>query len=341
MRLIELSFPDGDLADLIVKAARAEEPLDYTLSEPNERGRRILRIVFGDGEGQQAIDAIAGILDGHEDWRLVVLPIEASLPKPPEKAVEASKKRRFIALREEVYQDVASGAKLHRDFLLLTVLSTIVVVFGLAADNVAAVIGAMVIAPLLGPILAFSFASALGDLELMAKSARTALAGLFLGFAVAVLVGLIFGANMGSNELSSRTVVGLDSAALALASGAAAALSIATGLSSTLVGVMVAVALLPPAAATGLLLGAGEGTLAIRAGLLLFINVVSVNLAALLVFFFKGIRPRTWLERRSAKRSVYINLAVWAVLIVALSSVAVLLTAQPVVGPVVSPVSTP
>jgi uncharacterized membrane protein len=50
-----------------------------------------------------------------------------------------------------------------------------------------------------------------------------------------------------------------------------------------------------------------------RAALLLAINVVAVNLAALLVYFFKGVRPRTWLERRSAKRSVYVNAAVWLI----------------------------
>ncbi|MHA6288491.1 TIGR00341 family protein [Maricaulis sp. CAU 1757] len=337
MRLIELSFNDSPLVERVLTAVQRSEPLDVFLSEPNTRGRRVLRLVFPDGEGQSAIDALAGLFEGEADWRLIVLPVEASLPKPAEKVIEASQKRRFLALREEVYADVAAGAKLHRDFLLLTVLSTIVAVFGLLADNVAVVIGAMVIAPLLGPILAFAFASALGDLDLMLRSARTALAGLLLGFSVSVLIGIGFGADMGSGELSSRTVVGPDSAALALASGAAAALSIATGLSSTLVGVMVAVALLPPAAATGLLLGAGEGTLAFRAGLLLFINVVSVNLAALLVFYTKGIRPRTWLERRSAKRSVYINLAVWAALIIALTSLAVFLSSQPVVSPVSTP----
>jgi uncharacterized hydrophobic protein (TIGR00341 family) len=329
MRLIELSFHDDDqLVDRLIAASERAEPLDLFLGEPTSRGRRVLRLVFGEGDGQSAIDAISGLMDGVEDWRLVVLPVEASLPKPDAKRVEASTRRKFMALREELYQDVAGGAKLHRDFLLLTVLSTIVAVFGLTADNVAAVIGAMVIAPLLGPILAFAFASALGDLDLMARAARTALAGLVLGMLLSAAIGFGFGADLTSQELAGRTVVGLDSTVLALASGAAAALSIATGLSATLVGVMVAVALLPPAAAAGLLLGAGEWELAMRAGLLLAINVVSVNLAALLVFFYKGIRPRTWLERRSAKRSVYINLAVWAVLIVALTGLAVLMTVR-------------
>lgn len=330
MRVFELSFQDNDKVQSLLKATLKTEPLDHRLSEPDERGRRLLRMVFEDGDGQKALDAISAILEEDEDWRLVVLPVEASLPKRADDQNEDNRRQRRVALREEIYQDISRGAEQDTDFLLLTFLSTIVVVFGLAADNVAAVIGAMVIAPLLGPILAFSFASALGDLPLMFKSARTALVGLMLGLAVSIAVGLVFDLDLMSDELMSRTIVGLDSTALALASGAAAALSIARGLSSTLVGVMVAVALLPPAATAGLLAGAGEWDLSIRAFLLLAINIVSVLLAALMVFFFKGIRPRTWLERRSAKRSVYVNVIVWVLLVVALSFGAIKLGLAPV-----------
>lgn len=326
MRLFELSMADGDSVAPVHQAVLATKPLDCSLSDADSGGRRLMRMVFNDGDGQKALDVISTMLEHQEDWRLVVLPVEASLPKQAEEDPEVKKQHRMVALREEIYQDIEAGTKLDRDFLILTMLSTIVVVFGLAADNVAAVIGAMVIAPLLGPILAFALGSALGDFELMSKASRTALSGLFLGMAISVVIGLVFDVDLGSAELSSRTIVGLDSTALALASGAAAALSIVAGLPSTLVGVMVAVALLPPAAATGLFAGSGDFPLAARAGLLLMINIVSVNLAALLVFFFKGVRPRTWLERRSAKRSVLINAAVWAVLIVALTLVAVYLT---------------
>ena len=322
MRLIELSFADGDRVQPLLKATLKTEPVDHRLSEPDDHGRRLLRLVFKDGDGQKAIDAIQAIMEDEGDWRLVVLPIEAMLPKIDESIDAATKTRRTLALREELYDDIAKGARLNSDFLLLTALSTLVVVFGLSADNIAAVIGAMVIAPLLGPILAFSFASALGDLTMMGKAARTSLAGLALGLGLSFAIGLIYEPNLASVELMSRTVVGLDAPALALAAGAAAALSIATGLPATLVGVMVAVALLPPAATAGMLAGAGEWTLAGRAALLLAINLVAVNLAALLVYFFKGVRPRTWLERRSAKRSVYVNGAVWLTLIIALSALA-------------------
>ena len=156
----------------------------------------------------------------------------------------------------------------------------------------------------------------------MLRSSRTALAGLVTGLVVAMAIGALTSANLGSDELISRTFVGVDSVALALAAGAAAALSISTGISSALVGVMVAVALLPPSAAVGLFIGDGEWSMALRATLLLAINVTSVLLAALFVFRVKGVRPRTWLERRSAKRSVFVNYAVWVVCIAVLTAIA-------------------
>ncbi|WP_019961700.1 TIGR00341 family protein [Woodsholea maritima] len=324
MRLIELSFKDGDKVQPLIKATLKTEPVDYRLSEPDNRGRRLLRLVFEDGDGQKAMDSIQTILASEPDWRLVVLPVEATLPlieeAPPS---EDQKKKKRLALREEMYQDIAKGAKINRDFLVLTALSTVVAAIGLNADNISAVIGAMVIAPLLGPVLAFAFGSALGDWPMMSKAGRTALTGLGLGLGFSILLGLIMPVNMFSDELIARTHVGWDSTALALASGAAAALSMTSGAPAVLVGVMVAVALLPPAATMGLLLGAQEWSYASRAGLLLGINVVSVNLAALMVYYLRGVRPRTWLERRSAKRSVWISAGVWFVLIAVLTVLAV------------------
>lgn len=135
----------------------------------------------------------------------------------------------------------------------------------------------------------------------------------------ALALSVVVGVNMESVELVSRSTVGFDTIVLALASGAAAALSIVTGLSGALVGVMVAVALLPPSVAIALFLGAGEFSMAARAVFLLAINVVSINFASQIVFFAKGIRPRTWLEQRSAKQSRRLNFAVWGGSLVALA----------------------
>jgi len=116
--------------------------------------------------------------------RVVVIPVEATLPREEEsekgtKTISATK-----TTREELYNSIGKNARLNRTYLLLIFLSTVVVAIGLLKDNVAVVIGAMVIAPLLG-------------------------------------------------------------LNLAMASGAAAVISLTSGIPSILVGVMVAVALLP------------------------------------------------------------------------------------------------
>ena len=76
---------------------------------------------------------------------------------------------------------------------------------------------------------------------------------------------------------------------------------------------MVAVALLPPAATFGLMLGHARPDLAAGAALLLAVNVVSVNLACKLVFLIKGIRPRTWWEKEKASKAMRRYIFVWVV----------------------------
>ncbi len=318
MRLITATFPEGH-ADSVTATFDDHPGANWTVGHPQD-GMCEAQLLVGSGDTQTVVDRLQSLLASADNWRIVVLPVEAAvLPKHGEDKIEAKEKsQNTMALREEIYHDVSQGARVNRDFIALTMLSAIVAALGINADNVAVVIGAMVIAPLLGPILAFSFSCAIGNLELMWRSAQTALVGLSVGVATGFCVGTVIPVDLSSGELLSRTDVGLDAIALALASGAAAALSVLTGLSATLVGVMVAVAILPPAVAVALFLAAGEIGFAAQAIVLLAINVVSVNLASQLVFFTMGVRPRTWLERRSAQRSTAISISVWAVLLVAL-----------------------
>jgi uncharacterized membrane protein len=121
----------------------------------------------------------------------------------------------------------------------------------------------------------------------------------------------------------SRAEVRLDGLALAMAAGGAAALSLTRSQASTLVGVMVAAALLPPGAAVGLFMGAGEWTLALRACLLLALNVAALILSALIVFRLRRIRPRSWIEQKNANRAVLLNALLSGLVLIA--SVALIL----------------
>ena len=253
MRFIKAHFP-ADKSDAVIEVINRCEPIDWALDSGYGRAEKAVEILVAKGQGQKLVDELQSLLGNSADCRVVILPVEATLPRPEEKpkdpdAEKDKEKAKTISLREELYHKVSNDCTLNTDFIILTVLSSIVAAIGLNGDSVAIVIAAMVIAPLLGPILAFALSAALGDVTLMWKATKTAVAGLVIGFAFALGLSQFIPVNLSSVEMVSRTVITPEIIALALASGAAAALSLSTGISSALVGVMVAVALLPPSVA--------------------------------------------------------------------------------------------
>ncbi|MEO0882292.1 MAG: TIGR00341 family protein [Pseudomonadota bacterium] len=312
MRRLELHVRDGAPFETALSAVRNVDPVDYHVLLPEQQDRRVISIFLRDDTSQKLVDILQQSLKDEKDWRIVVTPIEATLPKI-EEGKHPQKKTSQKALREELLQDIEEGAVLDRDFLIMVFLSTVVAAVGLNSNSIAGVIGAMVIAPLLGPILGFSMGAALGNSDLIRRSSLTLAAGIGLALVSAFMLSFVMPLDLSSRELISRAEVRLDGVALSLAAGGAAALSLARGQGSTLVGVMVAAALLPPGAATGLFLGDGHLDLASRAGLLLALNVAALVLSALLVFRLKGIRPLTWLEQKNATRATRINALIWVI----------------------------
>lgn len=313
MKIIEV-IADVSYQDIITTIADQHEVRDCWLGPKGEDGRRMIRLILGDHKRQEVLDALQGALGNSTKAKIVVMGAEAVLPRMETNGDKNSKKEvSGSTTREELYSNIEKSARLNSTYVILVVLSTIVVAIGLLEDNVAVVIGAMVIAPLLGPNIALALATALGDTELIWKSLKTGTIGFVVALGLSILIGELWHLNFDSRELLARTDVGLDSIALALAAGAAAVLSISTGLPSVLVGVMVAVALLPPTATMGLMLGAGKIKLAVGAALLLAVNVVSVNLSAKVTFLARGIKPRTGLEKQKARQSMTTYIVFWVV----------------------------
>ena len=98
-------------------------------------------------------------------------------------------------------------------------------------------------------------------------------------------------------------------------------LAFTSGASISLIGVMVAVALMPPLIAFGLLLGSGNPAEALGALLLLIANLICVNLAGVTTFLVQGIRPRKWWEASKAKRATRIAITLWSLLLAVLIAV--------------------
>ena len=317
MKIVEV-VADDSYIDSIKNIVKKNDVPDFWVVSSESEGRKVVRILVKPEQRQTILDALQEILSTSLSARVVVIPIEATLPREE----EPDEKTKIIATtettREELYNSIGKNARLNRTYLLLIFLSTVVVAIGLLKDNVTVVIGAMVIAPLLGPNLAMALGTALGDTDLMWKAFKTGLAGMSLALGLSILIGILWPLNVESRELLARTYVGLDSAVLAMASGAAAVISLTSGIPSILVGVMVAVALLPPAATMGLMLGAGQTDLAYGAAFLLAVNIVAINLSAKLAFLVQGIKPRTWLEKEKAKQSMQSYILIWVLTLVAL-----------------------
>jgi uncharacterized hydrophobic protein (TIGR00341 family) len=260
-----------------------------------------------------------------EGFRLVILPVEGTVPRQEESQKEQEEKEEAkkpppqrISI-EELYQKMAKAARFNRGYMVMVSLAAVIAAIGLTKNDVAIVIGSMVIAPLLNPNMALSFSTTLADFELMKKS----LLAMGVGFVIALGIGILTGAALDVDpaipQIAMRSDIHLYYILLALATGVAGAYSITTGVSEALVGVMVSVALLPPLVATGLLLGAGYASAAGGAMLLFLVNLVSINLSGIGTFNVQGIRPKRWWEAKKAKRAVRLAVILWVSLLVMLA----------------------
>lgn len=322
LRLIEmvLQQKDGGEVRELLKEHKVLEHRQVRLPD----GEVLVRILLEAEQSEAVLDLLEKRYAGGEGSRMVILPVEATLPRvvpeppvTPEQPPSEEKPPERIS-REELYEDIKNGALCSRVYLAMAVLSTVVAAIGLYYNSVAIIIGAMVIAPLLGPNMASALATTLGDLSLLRRALLTALAGIATTMALSIFIGVLLKVNPALPEVASRTGVGLGDVAVALASGSAGALAFTTGVSATLIGVMVAVALLPPLVTFGLLLGGGHPELAIGALSLFLVNLICVNLAGVTTFLVQGIRPASWWEKDRAVKATRIAIGLWAALLAGL-----------------------
>ncbi len=204
-------------------------------------------------------------------------------------------------------------------YTALMVFSAGIAALGLMNDSAAVVIGAMLVAPLMTPIMAFASAVIQTWSKRAFESFAIVATGAFLAIAVGWLTSLII-PRIGPDsplpeQVLARTSPNLADLGIALLAGAAGAyVTVRTEAGSALPGVGIAVALVPPLATVGITLGAGRGELA-RGALLLFItNFAAITLAAGLMFAFAGfVPPRERFKQRA------LGVAVTAVLVLAVA----------------------
>ena len=168
-------------------------------------------------------------------------------------------------------------------------LSTIIATLGLLANSAAVIIGAMIVAPLMGPIVGMAYSTAMGNRKLLRRSSFTVLKGILLTITVSWLVTSIIGLDTVDTEIMSRVKPTLIDFGIAMAAGAAGAFAnTRRSISSAMPGVAIAVALVPPLSVVGIGLAQGEGSIAFGALLLFLTNLICIVFFGSLVFLFQS-----------------------------------------------------
>lgn len=191
---------------------------------------------------------------------------------------------------QKVYDDLLSGSDPRQSFFLLVALSTLIAAFGLVMNSTAVVIGAMLVAPLMTPILGLALALVRGD----AKFIGVALRAETIGVGVSVLAGIAVGLSLPAQfeatpEMLSRTEPNLFDLLVAVLAGLAGAYALVDEkLSPVLPGVAISTAIVPPLANCGMCIALGAYAGALGSFLLFFTNFLSILLVSAIVFYAAG-----------------------------------------------------
>ncbi len=203
----------------------------------------------------------------------------------------------------EIYRRMREAVRPNVNYFVLTTLSAVIATLGLLLNSPAVVIGAMLVAPLMTPIVGTAVGITFGDARTLRDGLSATLQGMLAAIFIAILVAAIVPVAHLTNEVLSRSQPTLIDLIVALASGMAGAYAIARKeVGEALPGVAIAAALLPPLASVGIGIALGDVSIAGGALLLFTTNLVAIIFASSLVFLLLGVRPPQVKEREQRLR---------------------------------------
>jgi uncharacterized hydrophobic protein (TIGR00341 family) len=323
MRQINIVLPDQDVSRVLDIAKSSD------LKAAHVRSAGEIDLVIITVPDDVVDDFISRLKDAGIDkiGTISILPIHAAISDTEKDKVPT------IAPKEEIIDSARRACSLTKGYVFMIVISAFVATLGLMMNSTAVVIGAMVIAPLLGPSIAASVGTVMGDTGLFRKGIMSTTLGLLIVIIAAALTATFVNSlqllpplvdisiEELPSEIAERTTLNILIIGLALASGAAGAYSFAEKKGEILVGVMIAVALVPPAAIVGIGISLLDMDFIVSSGLLLAVNVICINIAGTLVFWKLGIKPGGFLEMMFSKKDVKKRLFITLIILIILGAV--------------------
>jgi uncharacterized hydrophobic protein (TIGR00271 family) len=236
--------------------------------------------------------------------------------------------------REQLYRSILDASHLDLEYVSMLAFAALIALFGLLQNSAAVIIGAMLISPLMNPILAAALALILGDWSL-GRRAGSVLAWSIGGvIALTALVAWLTPLKQVTPEILARTNPNLLDLLVAVLAGLAGTLALRGGpVSMTIIpGVAIAVAVIPPLAVVGFSLSTRHGVMAWGGFLLFITNLVSILISAALVFWLMGFAPRERTEEGSAKLRKRMAVSALVLIVLALPLIQTLRNAVTQIG---------
>lgn len=330
MRLVQLTIPAGKRETIL--SILDDQGIDYVVTDETS-GREyegVLYFPLPSSAVEPVLDELSNVVDPKDSYTVVsdarTVISEDFHELQEQYAVDDIDEERIS--RQELETEARELTPSFTIYIAMTLISAIVATAGLLLDSAAVVVGSMVIAPLIGPALSASVGTVFNKQDLFLKGLKYQAIGICLAIVGAAIFAAVLrftslvppGLDLTTvGEIEERLAPNLLSLFVALGAGVAGILSISTGLSVALVGVMIAAALIPPAAAAGIAIAWGWPMAALGSTVLVLLNVISVNLAGLLTLWYSGYRPEHWFEEETAHRQTVRNVGVFAVAVLVLS----------------------
>lgn len=214
--------------------------------------------------------------------------------------------------RPQVFDNVCDGGQMSGRYVMMSVLSAAIATLGLLLSSPAVVIGAMLISPLMGPIILLGFAFWTIDWQATRRAILSLAVGLGVALAVAVILTWASPLKEPTAEILARTRPNLFDLLVAGFSGVAGGYAVIRQRGETVIGVAIATALMPPIATVGFGLGTANWSVALGALLLFATNLIAIALAAAGMAALYGFRPHYHLANRGWIGHVAVMLVVGA-----------------------------
>lgn len=327
MRLVEILVPKPK-RDPVEDVLEAEN-VEYTVVE--EAGREEPSVVITFPLPMPAVESMLDELRKtgiEEDSYTVILKAETVVSDRYDDLEQRYAQSTDRISREEMQARAKDLTPRYSTYLVMMVLSMFVATAGLLLDSPAVVVGSMVIAPLIGPALGASVGTVIDDRPLFRRAIKQQAIGLGIGVLTATVFAF-FVRQAGLvppvidlfeiSEIEGRLTPDLLSLVIAIGAGVAGAWTLTAGSSVALVGVMMAVAVVPPLGVVGIGIAWGLPQVAIAAGILVLVNMFTINVASLAVLWYKGYRPENWYQREEARAETKKRAVAFAVILLVLT----------------------